>query len=128
MTDEPELLMALTPKQKTDYVHHIANGGAPSAICKLLAIEHDQVEAAQRTDAQFEAAILNAYDRLDENIAAKLYVMAMQGNIAALAIWLRHSPPARWDQLDEPQAPPRRPPGLDIPDELFPNSNNEPDH
>ncbi|MBA4032635.1 MAG: hypothetical protein C0478_17345, partial [Planctomyces sp.] len=101
----------LTPAQQYEFLELLTKGASIFGACEEIGCTQLQYTLTRDHDANFADMLKAIRETQGENVAARLYQTALQGNVTAQQFWLRHQPPAEWREA------PTRPEGSDLSDE-----------
>jgi len=104
-------------------------GASPPMACASLKVSITSFQRTLDEDAEFAARVQQSLGGLSQNVAARMYRTAMEGNVTAQRHYLQMRPPPEWREtatsetdLEELQpdelANEYRAAGLDVPVEL----------
>ena len=88
------------------YVALLEDGISPAAACQALGAMREEIRAALEVEPAIRTRVDRVHDVLSENVLAKLYQQAMEGNVAAMSCWLKVHPPPGWGHAGEQAAGP----------------------
>lgn len=86
----------LSIEQQQHVLDLLAKGISPAAVCQHLAISAEAYNLTRDTDEAFQLQLARIHTQLSQNVAAALYRAAMDGNLSAIALWLKACPPPEW--------------------------------
>lgn len=124
--DEAEPLGGLLERE---FLCLISQGASPAMVCQKFGVSLTSFVKTMKENACFAERAEQAQSGLSQNVAARLYRDAMQGNVSAQRYYLELNPPPEWRQRPlagaelkelEPDelADQYRAAGLDVPAEL----------
>ena len=120
---------SLSDLQQAEFLWWISHGASPAMLCNKLGISLTSFVKTAKEDACFAERLQQAQGGLSQNVAARLYRIAMEGSVPAQRFYLELHPPPEWRQATllgadvkelEPDelADEYRSAGLDVPAEL----------
>jgi hypothetical protein len=86
---------------KRIFVERMLGGNSPSVICRKLGYDLGAYHKTRTNDYEFDLAIKQALESLSDNVASRLYVEAIDGNVTAMSSWLKLRPPRDWRDQEE---------------------------
>lgn len=119
----------LTAGQQDTCLRLMLLGASPPMACASLKVSITSFQRTVDEDAVFAARVRQTQGGLSQNVAARLYRTAMEGNVSAQRCYLQMRPPPEWTEAGpqdanleelEPHelADEYRAAGLDVPSEL----------
>jgi hypothetical protein len=116
-------------RMQQEFLWWISRGASPAMVCQQLGFSLTSFVKTMKENACFAERAEQAESGLSQNVAARLYRIAMEGNVAAQRYYLELNPPPEWRQRPlagaelkelEPDelADEYRSAGLDVPTEL----------
>jgi len=82
--------------QQRKFLELLLQGASPQVACHKLKVKLAAFWHTLEHDAEFAAALQQAWDTLSFNVMAALYQAAIKGNGPAQQFWLKHRPPRHW--------------------------------
>ncbi|MBL8849577.1 MAG: hypothetical protein JNG89_07830 [Planctomycetaceae bacterium] len=119
----------LSESLQGEFLWWISHGASPAMLCQKLGISLTSFVKAATDDAGFAERLQQAQGGLSQNVAARLYRIAMEGSVPAQRFFLELHPPPEWRQVSLPGADLKelepdeladeyRAAGIDVPAEL----------
>ena len=87
----------LDAHQQNEVVKRVTYGSSPLAACHQLGVSITSFQKTSETDAAFAERLQAAQRALSQNVAARMYQTAMDGNVSAQKCYLEFRPPPEWD-------------------------------
>jgi hypothetical protein len=88
----------LDADQQAEVMKLVTYGSSPLMACHKLGVSITSFLKTSATDAGFGERLQAAQQALSQNVAARLYQTAMNGNVSAQKCYLEFRPPPEWDQ------------------------------
>jgi hypothetical protein len=82
--------------QQDEFLKRVTYGSSPLAACHLLGVSITSFLKTAEADASFAERVQHAHNALSQNVAARLYRTAMEGNVSAQRCYLQFRPPPEW--------------------------------
>lgn len=82
--------------QQDELLKRVTYGSSPLAACHLLGVSITSFLKTSETDESFAGRLREAQHALSQNVAARLYRTAMDGNVSAQKCYLEFRPPPEW--------------------------------
>ena len=79
----------------------LQQGLSPMTFCKKYDYSIQAYLKTREINPEFDLAVRQAQHSLSDNVASRLYLVAMEGNVSAMSSWLKFRPPLDW-QMEEP--------------------------
>jgi hypothetical protein len=82
--------------QQEEVVKRVTYGLSPLAACHQLGVSITSFHKTSAADETFAERLQSAQHALSQNVAARLYRTAMDGNVSAQKCYLEFRPPPEW--------------------------------
>lgn len=82
--------------QQDELLKRVTYGASPLSACHQLGVSITSFLKTSETDATFAERLHAAQRALSQNVAARLYRTAMDGNVSAQKCYLDFRPPPEW--------------------------------
>ena len=79
----------------------LLRGGSVSVAAGQAEVSIHEVYGWLENDDEFAKQYRNVQRAWDQNVIAKLYQEAMQGNVSAMSLWVKERQPVDWKGRDE---------------------------
>ena len=86
----------LTRDQQQAALQLLLRGASPAGACGQLGVSVLLFDRTYLEEAGFRERVDRVNAILSQNVAAALYREAMSGNVSAMNLWLKCSPPSAW--------------------------------
>ncbi len=87
-----------TPEQQEEFLTWYLQGASPPVACRQLGVGITVFLRTVAEDPEFHQRIRQAGCILSQNVAARLYRTAMEGDVSAQKSYLQLSPPPEWQE------------------------------